>query len=128
MKGTTPVPDFEAVATRYIENWNETDPAARRTATDALWANNASYVDPLTAAVGRDAIEATISAVQSQFPSFKFRLAGPVDGHHNQCRFGWELGPAHGEAPVAGFDVAVLTSDGMQLQTVLGFLDRVPSA
>ena len=34
-----------------------------------------------------------IGAVQQQFPGFSFRLAGPVDGHHNQARFGWELGP-----------------------------------
>ena len=121
------MPDFETLARRYIDNWNEKDAASRRTATDSLWAEDASYVDPLTEAHGRDGIEATIGAVQSQFPSFEFRLAGPVDGHHNQCRFGWELGPAGGEAPVAGSDVAVLTPDGLRLQTVLGFLDRVPA-
>ena len=121
------MPDFEALAGRYIDNWNEKDPGSRRTATEALWAQDASYIDPLTEARGRDTIEATIAAVQSQFPSLQFRLAGPVDGHHNQCRFGWELGPEEGDAPVAGFDVAVLTPDGTRLQAVLGFLDRVPA-
>jgi hypothetical protein len=120
------VPDFETIASHYIDNWNDKDPDSRRTATDGLWAQDASYIDPLTEAHGRDGIEATIAAVQSQFPGFEFRLAGPVDGHHNQCRFEWELGPAEGEAPVGGFDVAVLTPDGSRLQTVLGFLDRVP--
>jgi hypothetical protein len=123
----TPVPDYETLAGRYIDNWNDKDPASRRTATETLWAQDASYIDPLIEVHGHDGIEATIAAVQSQFPSLRFRLTGPVDGHHNQCRFGWELGPEQGDAPVAGFDVAVLTSDGTRLQTVLGFLDRVPA-
>ena len=60
-----------------------------------------------TAADGPEAIASMIGAVQQQFPEFSFRLAGPVDGHHNQARFGWELGPAGSPAPIVGFDVAV---------------------
>jgi hypothetical protein len=41
--------------------------------------------------------------------------------------FTWELGPAGGEAPIAGFDVAMTDDDG-RLELVLGFLDRVPTA
>jgi hypothetical protein len=53
-------------------------------------------------------------------------LAGPVDGHHNQARFGWEPGPAGSPAPIVGFDVAV-SDDSGRIQTVLGFLDKVPA-
>jgi hypothetical protein len=74
---------------------------------------------------GREAIASLIGAVQQQFPGFSFRLAGPVDGHHNQARFGWDLGPAGAEAPIVGFDVAVVDDSG-RIQTVLGFLDKVP--
>jgi hypothetical protein len=121
--------DFDKLAHRYISAWNETDPVERTQLLRELWADDARYVDPLVVAEGRDAIDATIGAVQQQFPGFLFRLVGPVDGHHDQARFAWELGPAQGgqEAPVAGFDVAVVTEDG-RLQTVLGFLDRVPAA
>ena len=42
-------------------------------------------------------------------------------------RFGWELGPEGGEAPIVGFDVAVTDGAG-QIQRVHGFLDRVPAA
>ncbi len=122
----TPVSNFEHIATRYIETWNETDPAARRIALETLWTDDARYVDPLVEAAGVDQIDATIAAVQAQFPEFVFRLAGPVDGHHDQCRFRWELGPRGGEAPVAGFDVAVTNGDG-RITQVLGFLDRVPA-
>ncbi|HLT59917.1 MAG TPA: nuclear transport factor 2 family protein [Microlunatus sp.] len=118
--------DFTPLAERYIACWNETDPAARRAAVDELWASDARYVDPLVEAEGRDAIDATIAAVQQQFPDFRFRLAGPVDGHHRQTRFSWELGPGGADpAPVVGFDVAETDADG-RLRTVFGFLDRVP--
>jgi hypothetical protein len=117
---------YDELAQRYIETWNETDPAARRRRIDELWAADGRYVDPLAVAEGRDAIDATIAAVQEQFPGMTFRLAGPVDGHHNQARFTWELGPAGAAAPIAGFDVATTDGDG-RLNQVLGFLDRVPA-
>jgi hypothetical protein len=118
---------FDDLAARYIADWNETDPDGRRRAVEEVWAEDARYVDPLVVAEGREAIDATIAAVQAQFPGLVFRLAGPVDVHHNQARFTWELGPEDGEALVVGFDVAVADEDG-RLQTVLGFLDKVPAA
>ncbi len=81
----------------------------------------------MVVAEGREAIAAAIAAVQDQFPGFVFRLAGPVDAHHDQARFSWELGPAGQQAPIVGFDVAVTDGAG-RLQTVLGFLDKVPDA
>jgi len=118
---------YDELAQRYIDAWNETDGDARRAAVDQLYTEDARYIDPLAAAEGREAIVAMIGAVQEQFPGFTFRLAGPVDGHHNQVRFGWELGPAGAEAPIIGFDVAVIDDAG-RIQTVLGFLDKVPAA
>jgi hypothetical protein len=119
---------FDDLAERYIAAWNETDPDTRRAAVAALYAEDARYVDPLVDAEGREAIAATIGAVQQQFPGFVFRLAGPVDAHHDQARFSWELGPAGApEAPIVGFDVAVRDPEG-RLRSVLGFLDRVPTA
>jgi hypothetical protein len=118
--------DFDTLAARYVATWNQTDPAERRVTLQRAWADDARYIDPLADAAGREAIDATIAAAQSTFPSWEFRLVGPVDGHHNQCRFGWELGPQGGDAPVAGFDVAEFDDDG-RLLTVFGFLDRVPA-
>jgi len=116
---------FDELAQRYIAAWNETDPAACRAAVDELYSEDARYIDPIAVAEGREAIAATIAAVQDQFPGFVFRLAGPVDAHHDQARFSWELGPAGQQAPIVGFDVAVTDRAG-RLQTVLGFLDKVP--
>ena len=42
-------------------------------------------------------------------------------------RFTWGLGPADAEPLVVGFDVVVLDDEG-RIDTVLGFLDKVPAA
>jgi hypothetical protein len=117
--------DFADLVQRYIDTWNERDPALRRAAIDRLWAEDASYVDPLVSVTGRDGIDATIASAQEQFPNLVFRLAGGVDAHHNLARFTWELAPEGGAALVVGFDVAVVASDG-RLSAVHGFLDKVP--
>ncbi|MGV9617021.1 nuclear transport factor 2 family protein [Nocardia xishanensis] len=111
---------------QYLEIWNTTDAAARSAAIARVFTDEPGYVDPLMAVTGRAALDAGIAAVQAQFPDMVFRLAGPVDGHHDQVRFTWELGPADGPALVVGFDVAVLEEG--RIAQVYGFLDKVPAA
>lgn len=111
---------------RYIDSWNVTDPQLRRTLVDQLWADDASYVDPLVEVHGRDGIDSTMGVVQAQFAGLRFALAGPVDWHHQQARFTWNLGLAGAEPVIVGFDVAVAGDDG-RLVRVHGFLDRVPA-
>ena len=116
---------MQGVVERYIATWNETDPEMRRKLVDELWAEDASYIDPMAEAHGRAEIDALIGAVQAQFPDLTFTLASPVDTHHRQARFTWDLGPAGAEPVVVGFDVAV-TDEAGKLASVLGFLDKVP--
>jgi hypothetical protein len=119
--------DIESIVHRYIETWNETDPARRRAAIEELYTENGAYTDPLVAASGWDALDRTIAGAQQQFPGLVFSLAGPVDAHHDTARFTWNLGaPGTVEPLVVGFDVAV-TENG-RLRQVYGFLDKVPSA
>jgi SnoaL-like protein len=110
---------------RYLDSWNETDSTARRKLIDELWADDASYIDPMAEAHGRDAIDATIAAMQARFPDFVFTQVGPVDAHHRLARFRWGLGARDAEPVVVGFDVAVTDEDG-RLVSVFGFLDKVP--
>jgi len=114
--------NISELVTRYLETWNETDPAARRKAIDALWAEDGVYTDPMAVAAGRDQIDATIGAVQGQFPGLAFTLAGPVDAHHDIARFTWSLG----DDLVVGFDVLVLDAEG-RISKVHGFLDKIPA-
>jgi SnoaL-like domain len=119
--------DVCPVIERYIAIWNEPDPVRRRALIARTWTEDATYVDPLALAEGHDAIDATVTAAQAQFPGFVFRLSGPVDAHHHVARFTWELAPgADADAIVVGFDVAVFAGDG-RLRAVHGFLDKVPT-
>ena len=85
---------FEDLAQRYIDAWNETDPVARRAAVDALYSEDARYVDPMAVAEGREAIAATIGAVQDQFPGFVFppRRAGRRSPRPSPVRLGARTG------------------------------------
>jgi SnoaL-like protein len=110
---------------RYIDCWNTADPAKRKELIGKVWAEDASYTDPLADVRGHSEIDAVIRAAQAQFPGYSFTLTGTVDTHHNQARFTWALGQGGSEPLVEGFDVAVTGPDG-RLATVLGFLDKVP--
>jgi hypothetical protein len=118
--------DFTTVRDRYLAAWNATDPDARRAAVDEAFADDVRYVDPLAAVEGRDALADLIGAAQQQFPGMVFTAGGPIDGHHDQARFTWNLGPVGGDPLVVGFDVAELDSEG-RIRQVLGFLDKVPA-
>lgn len=117
--------DFNELVGTYIAAWNQTDAAARRDLIGQVWAEDGRYIDPLADVAGHDQIDAVIGAVQAQFPGLQFRLAGPVDAHHDQARFTWELAQDGADAVVVGFDVAKRDADG-RLALVLGFLDKVP--
>jgi hypothetical protein len=108
VKGTT----VSDLLENYLACWNETDPAARRALLEAHWAVDATYTDPLAEVAGQDALDAAITAVQTQFPGWVFAPGGQFDAHHQQARFTWTLGPAGADAPVAGFDVVMTDADG----------------
>jgi hypothetical protein len=117
---------YDVVVERYLAVWNEADPARRRALIAECWAEDGSYNDPVMQGSGHSGIDALVQGAQQQFPGFRFRRLGAVDGHHGYVRFAWELGPEGEPAPIAGSDVAVITPDG-RLRQVIGFLDRVPA-
>lgn len=119
--------DASTTVARYLDMWNEAGPAERRALIEEVCAPDVRYVDPLAAVTGADGIDGLIGAVQQQFPGLRFTPGGDVDAHHEQARFTWHLGRPGEEPVVIGFDVVQFTADG-RIATVLGFLDKVPSA
>ncbi|MBY8875208.1 nuclear transport factor 2 family protein [Micromonospora sp. PLK6-60] len=112
---------------RYLAVWNEADGDARTAAVGDLFTPDATYTDPLAEVRGHEQISAVIAGVQQTFPGHVLRPHGPVDGHHDVIRFGWELVPAAGGEPIViGFDVAVRDAEG-RVCAVHGFLDKVPT-
>jgi hypothetical protein len=118
--------DYQQLAQDYIDTWNEQDSDKRAVRAGEIFAGDVRYTDPLMDVTGRPALADAIGNVQAQFPDWVFRLAGAVDGHHDQLRLRWQLGPLDGVAPVAGFDVVALDDEG-RIRQVYGFLDRVPA-
>ncbi|QLQ37351.1 nuclear transport factor 2 family protein [Micromonospora robiginosa] len=118
---------YTELVDRYLAVWNETDADARAAGVAALFTPDASYVDPLADVHGHEQIAAAVAGVQQAFPGHVLRPHGPVDGHHDVVRFGWELVPATGGESVAvGFDVVVRAPDG-RVRAAHGFLDKVPT-
>jgi len=110
---------------RYLDAWNVTDEAQRRSVLADVCTADCQYTDPLADVRGVAGLDAVIAAAQAQLPGFRFALAGPVDSHHEQARFTWHAAPAGASEPVViGTDVFILESG--RIRSVLGFLDKVP--
>jgi hypothetical protein len=121
----TATPDAVRLAEQYIAVWNETDDGRRLKLLEAHWTDDARYVDPMAQASGRMQINALVGGVHQRFPGFRFALKGRVDGHGDQLRFSWTLGPSGAEDLIEGTDFVQLEAG--KLQTVTGFLDKVPA-
>ena len=118
--------DANTNAERYLAIWNETDAVRRRAMIADAWTEQALYVDPLMSGEGHEAINGLVEAVQARFPGFRFTLIGKADGHGDNLRFSWGLGPEGGEPIVKGTDFGLLENG--RLKAVHGFLDQVPVA
>ncbi|MEJ7648255.1 MAG: nuclear transport factor 2 family protein [Nakamurella sp.] len=113
------------ITSRYLACWNA-EPAERSRLVEETFTPTVRYVDPMADVAGHDGLSATISAVRQQFPDLAFHQIGQSDHHHHLTRFAWGLGPAGGEPVIEGFDVVTTADDG-RIESVLGFLDRVPA-
>ena len=116
---------IEQLVDRYIDAWNETDPAARRDLIAQTWTEDGTYLDPLLSAAGHAGIDGMIAAAQPQFDGARFRRTSDADAHHDVVRFSWALGPEDNLA-LAGVDFGVVA--GGRFRSITGFFDFMPDA
>ena len=114
------------IVDRYLAAWNEADSGRRRDLIGAIFAEKASYRDPVQAGDGRDGIDEMIAGAQARFTGMLFQRIGEVDAHGGGVRFRWSLGPAGSESIVEGTDFATMV-DG-RFDRVTGFFDKLPAA
>ena len=117
----------EATVEAYVATWNETDASRRQARIAQAWADSGRYRDPLMGSTGHGEIDAMLAAVQARFPGFVLKRTSKVDCHNDAVRFTWSLGPASGPSVVEGVDFGTLTPEG-KLATIVGFIDKMPSA
>lgn len=116
--------DPKQIAKDYIDIWNTADSTARAEKIAALWAEGASFADPVAQVAGREAICALIGQVRETYPGMTFAVAGTPDGFGEMVRFSWSMA-APGEAPVVkGTDIATCTAG--RITAVTGFFDLIP--
>jgi hypothetical protein len=120
----TAAPDAARIAEQYIAVWNETDDQRRLALIESHWTADARYVDPIMQGSGRAQISALVGGVHQRYPAFRFKLKGEADAHGDHLRFSWTLGPSGAEDLIEGTDFVQL--DAGKLQSVTGFLDKVP--
>lgn len=111
------------LASRYLQAWNETDAQRRGALVAEVFAQDASYVDPMASVAGHGGIAALIEGVQKQFHGARFSLRGEPQTHHDRLRFSWTLA-LQGKTLAEGTDVAVITPEA-RLSSVTGFLDYI---
>lgn len=116
----------QKIVEQYLASFNETDEARRRELLDELYTPDSSYTDPHVEVRGPEQIDTFIAMTQERFPGFTFRLAGPIDAHHDQARFQWHAGPADEPDQYVGFDV-IVTNDA-RIRNVYGFMDAAPAS
>lgn len=67
------------------------DDAVRAELSQAIWADDGRFVDPLVDATGPTAIAAAIGSLRDQMPGHTLARTTAVDVHHDCARFGWTV-------------------------------------
>lgn len=100
---------------RYVDAWNDPDPAHRRTALASVYADDGRIVMRTGVFAGIDAVIGHIAEVFCQFIApgrYRFATGGAV-AHHDSVLFRWELrDAASGELADAGMNLFLLSPEG----------------
>jgi SnoaL-like domain len=100
--------------------FNERDAQRRAATIESTYAPDVRWTDDEGIVVGRKALEAKATALQSQMEGLLFTKAGPVYQTRGLGYLAWQLGPAGGDPVASGFDVAVVRDDVIsELYTVI---------
>jgi hypothetical protein len=111
--------------TKHLALWSETDEARRTPVIAEIYTEDIHFVDPFFTISGQPQINALIADLLEQNPGYVFRLAGPVEAHHNVAYVGWQFGPSTAPAAVTGRDFFVLVDE--RIQVIYTFIDGLTS-
>jgi hypothetical protein len=119
-------PAITTLLTKHLSLWSEADEAKRTPVISEIYTTDIHFVDPFFTISGQPQISACIADLLKQNSGYVFRMAGPVEAHHNVAYVGWEFGPATAPATVTGRDFFVLADE--RIQTIYTFIDGLTSS
>ena len=106
--------------TNLLGVFNERDAGRRAAMINTIYSPDVRWTDDDGSTVGREALDAKATALQSQMQGLVFTKAGPVYETLGLGYMAFELGPPGGEPVVCGFDVAVVRNELIsELYTVI---------
>lgn len=101
---------------RYVDAWNEPDPACRRAGLASLYEGDGKIVTQSGVFAGMDAIAAHLGRVYEEFIApgrYRFASGGAV-GHHDCVLFRWEMRElGTNELADAGMNLLLISSGGL---------------
>jgi uncharacterized protein len=105
--------DTTGFVDRYLQVWNESDPATRAQLVRELWAADAVEYTEANEYRGHEALEVRVTKAHTQFVEeggFLFQLMAPPTTHHGAVLINVEMVPAEGggEPPWIGTIIALL--------------------
>jgi hypothetical protein len=110
----------------YCEAWGEPDVAKRRQLLERVWADDATYTDPVSHVAGHEALVERISAHLEKYRGSKIVPSSHADVHHGRLRFTWQFVLADGKIQIEGIDYGELTADG-RIAKIVGFFGPLKS-
>lgn len=111
--------DLAKLIDRYCEAWCEDDAGKRADILQEVFAERATYTDPMAHVDGRANLVAHIGIVRQQFPGAVISRTSAIDAHNQRARFGWQLVQPNGPTLADNIDFAEVR-DG-KIQSVVGF-------
>jgi acetyl esterase/lipase len=100
--------------------FNEREAGRRAAVINTIYSPDVRWTDDEGSTVGREALDAKATALQSQMQGLVFTKAGPVYQTRGLGYMAFELGPPGGEPVACGFDVAVVRNELIsELYTVI---------
>jgi hypothetical protein len=113
------------VLTKHLALWSETDETKRTPVIAEIYTEDIHFVDPFFTISGQPQVSAFIADLLTQHPGYEFRVAGPVEAHHNVAYVSWQFGPPTAPATVTGHDFFVLADE--RIQVIYTFIDGLTS-
>lgn len=111
--------DLAKLIDRYCAAWCEDDADKRSDILQQVFAERATYTDPMAHVEGRANLVVHIEGIRQQFPGATIARTSAIDAHNHCARFGWQLTQPNGPSLTDNVDFAEVR-DG-KIQSIVGF-------